>query len=313
MSAGLAAAGLTAPVAQAAPSPQPSADRADELFALSAERGTLRPVRGRSGVFTLALKDPGRVVGFTDRPERRAASLSLRSFLSRWRSYGFVTVAPNAALEIQNARGSADVFVFSMRRPRYSRKARTVVFEVVHDRGQDLTGASLAQFERRADERIPQRFGRVSLFIDSAPNFGSRAYVRVTIVNGTEFFSEITAGTYGGAKSVVVEQPTGLLAPGATTIASVRALCGANETCGETNAFARFTGTFLGDDGTAVANWQADAFSPSFYFDSPTCKFTYTQGYFVSETGFDTSENNTNMTLTLKHVANTSHPTSRTC
>lgn len=297
---GLLAAATAMPAAAQAPAtPAPAAsERPENLFALSARSGVLRPVRGRAGSFTLTLVHPSaRVVSFTDRPIRNAGSLSIRNFVRSWPGYGFNSVPPNAVIEVPGARRSEDTFVISMRKPRYSRRLRSLTFDVRHDRGQHQLGAGLTRFERRADARVPQRFGTASLFIDSAPDFDLH-YVRIQFINNTASFVDVGERPSNGSK--VVEPVAGAsvyqtrLPPGGSVYlsatqpslfrAAVLDIFG-SVVDADGNPSAPFSGTFNANSGKAN-----------------TFTLSYATPYWLHQRGFDgsaTGSPDVDITLTL--------------
>jgi hypothetical protein len=134
------------------------------LFVLAGQSGELRPVKGERGRFDLVLGGVGHVTSFTDRPERRADTLSLRRLVRRWRSFGFAEDPPNAALVLADAPPDRDAVVLELGRPRVLRGGHALALRatLVPGRGPD----ALARLVSRADRRVPVRFGRASLFID---------------------------------------------------------------------------------------------------------------------------------------------------
>ena len=131
------------------------------LFVLPGGSGTLKRERGR---LRLVLSDAGPVSSFTDRPERRADSMSLRRFVRRWRALGFVADPPNAALVLDAAPRSRDVVVLELGRPRLGRRGRvSMPVRLVPGR----RPAALRRFLARADRGVPARFGRATLFVDA--------------------------------------------------------------------------------------------------------------------------------------------------
>jgi hypothetical protein len=149
-----------APAVQAAPAGAAQASPGS-LFVLPGSSGTLKRERGR---LRLVLSDAGPVTSFTDRPERRADSMSLRRFVRRWRALGFVADPPNAALVVDAAPRSRDVVILELGRPRLGRHGR-VSMPVRPVRGR--RPAALRRFLARADRGVAARFGRASLFVDA--------------------------------------------------------------------------------------------------------------------------------------------------
>ena len=146
-----------------------SAVTGNELFVRTADGGTLRRLSGRRHTFRLTLRGlAGRVTVFTDRPQRKAGTESTTQFVKRWRSRGFVSSPPNAALVLSRAGRRQDVKVFELSRPRLSRHNGTLSF-TARDLG-DRSTTALSGFAKRADRAIPRRFTRATLFVDaSAP------------------------------------------------------------------------------------------------------------------------------------------------
>jgi hypothetical protein len=150
-----------APAVRAAPAGVAQASPGS-LFVLPGGSGTLQRERGR---LRLVLSDAGPVSSFTDRPERRADSLSLRRFVRRWRALGFEADPPNAALVLDGAPRSRDVVILELGRPRLGRHARvSMPVRLVPGR----RPAALRRFLARADRAVPARFGRASLFVDAS-------------------------------------------------------------------------------------------------------------------------------------------------
>ena len=135
------------------------------LFTQSATSGSLKSSGGNRMTLTLRGVAP-QVVWFQDRPDRRAGQMSATGFVSRWRSFGFGSDAPNAALTLLDAPNNADTVVVELlRRPRYNPARGTMTYVV---RGLSDTSGKLAGFEDDADAAAPARFGAASLFIDDA-------------------------------------------------------------------------------------------------------------------------------------------------
>ena len=134
------------------------------LFVVSAGTGQLTRVEGQRGRFDLVLRNIGQVTSFTDRPARRAGTLSPRRLVRRWRALGFVEDPPNAALVLADAPRDNDVMVLELGRPRLVARGRAIALRArpVPQRNPD----ALARFVRRADRRVAVRFGPASLFID---------------------------------------------------------------------------------------------------------------------------------------------------
>jgi len=135
------------------------------LFTQSAEGGSLKPAGGDRMTLTLRGVAP-HVVWFQDRPDRRAGHVSATALVSQWRSFGFQSDAPNAALTLLAAPDDADTVVVELlRRPRYNPAQGTMTYVV---RLLSRTPNRLAEFGAGVDAAVPARFGAASLFIDDA-------------------------------------------------------------------------------------------------------------------------------------------------
>jgi hypothetical protein len=163
--AGFALLVAAAPASAAAGSAPIQAPVAGDLFVITAGGGKLERVPGRSRVFELVLRRPARdVTMFTDRPARQAGERPLGRFVRGWARLGFGRVPPNAALVVADAPSDRDVLALELSRPRLGAGGRTLAFRVEVLRGSPR--GVLREFGRKADRRLADRFGRVSLFID---------------------------------------------------------------------------------------------------------------------------------------------------
>jgi hypothetical protein len=132
------------------------------LFTQSAAAGSLKPAGGDRMTLTLRGVAP-QVVWFQDRPNRHAGHVSAAALVSQWRSFGFQSDAPNAALTLLGAPDEADTVVVELRRPRYNPAQGTMTYVV---RLLSQTPNRLDDFG--ADATVPATFGAASLFIDDA-------------------------------------------------------------------------------------------------------------------------------------------------
>lgn len=188
--AALAVLACAAPLAQAAVAPPPS-----DLFVVRAAHGSLTPLKGADR-YLLELRDVDRqTTWFTDRPERAAGTHSTASFFAGWTGLGFTSDPPNAAIALTGGQKNADTLVVKFGRPRYDAKARTLRMKV-RRLGTDAKVRS--GHERRADRRLPRRFGAVSLFVDGAPSLFT-----VRLVNTTRSLAYISEIIEPGGTSVV--------------------------------------------------------------------------------------------------------------
>jgi hypothetical protein len=158
-----------------------SSQSVESLFVVAGQEGSSRRVPGRRGHFELVVGRAGRVASFTDRPARHAGSFSLSGFVRAWKRLGFESDPPNAALVVADAPAKRDVVIVELRRPRLARGGG-IAFAARVERGSRPRG--LAGFVRRADVRVPQRFGRVSLFIDPGGAPTVQVVIQITGLSG---------------------------------------------------------------------------------------------------------------------------------
>jgi hypothetical protein len=165
LAAGPAAAGV---VRDDAPADTPAV--VEQLFVQTARAGSLVPVKGADGRFTLTLRGiSADVVSFTDRPARVAADLPTSEFLDNWDGGAFSDDPPNAALVIDGAPDGKDVFVFELTKPRYDEGSQTLRYQA--EEIKDGAVGRLAGFADSVDEAAAMKFGRASLFVDPLPFF----------------------------------------------------------------------------------------------------------------------------------------------
>ena len=156
-----------------------------ELFVQVAGGGSLRSA-GQPGTYTLRLTDPNdKVTVFTDRPERRAGSQKVEDFVKQWKSRGFDDDPPNAALEIAKGSEGQDVKVFEISAPRLDPKGDVLEFRA-KELG-DRASTALSGVAKGADQTLPERFERASLFVDPGATSGTPKRVTFTMtVKGDE-------------------------------------------------------------------------------------------------------------------------------
>jgi len=181
--AAVAALAFAATPASAAP------EVAQDLYVLNAGAGELDRAGKGKRVFRLLLTDPaGDVTVFSDRPVRRAGHRKLRSFIRDWKRLGFKSDPPNAALVIADAPNSRDVLVVTLSKPRL--RAGGVAFRAKVVKG-SATDA-LKRFRKRVDERVADRFGQVSLFIDPGSQAVDLSFVLTNFPAGPPFVVNFT-------------------------------------------------------------------------------------------------------------------------
>jgi hypothetical protein len=135
------------------------------LFVQTYQSGTIAPVEGQDGRYSLALEaGTGQTVYFSDRPERIAGAAPTPQFLD---GLGFFADnPPNAALVFEAAPGNTDVAVVELFNPVYDPETQGVTYEVeVLENWQ--TALDLGFQEAPADlASIAPSFGAARLFID---------------------------------------------------------------------------------------------------------------------------------------------------
>lgn len=127
----LAGAGTMAPSASAAES---STTDVSVLFAVTGRDVTVTPLQGTSDYLVTIALPAEQVTWFTDRPERRAGTMSLTSFVDSWGAVGFRQDPPNAALDLTRAR-KATIVTATMVAPRIRRDG-ALVFRAIPLDGQ---------------------------------------------------------------------------------------------------------------------------------------------------------------------------------
>jgi hypothetical protein len=164
----LAAAGIAPMVSKVAAQTTPTPGAAEQatgsdLFVQTFRAGTLTPMPGAAGHFTLSLEgDVGQTVYFSDRPARRVGLIPTAVLLEQ---LGFTPAdPPNAALVAQTPEGE-DILVVMLSNPRYDQAAGALAYDVqllAH-----YTGAGLADLAaRQDDDQFAPSFLSPHLFID---------------------------------------------------------------------------------------------------------------------------------------------------
>jgi hypothetical protein len=134
-----------------------------ELFTLTTDAGTLEPVEGEDGVFTLTFDNPApQVTTFTDRPVRNAGTEGLVQFVDQWDARGFAEDPPNAALVVDAEPDNADTAVFTLAEPTYDQASGAVTYRATQIEG----GGTESLPKHEAD--LPSQFRHAHLFIDPA-------------------------------------------------------------------------------------------------------------------------------------------------
>jgi hypothetical protein len=164
---GVAAAGVLVLATQLTTAAQerPREREINLLFAQTANRGTMKPIKGTPR-FSLKLFGVNpQVVWFSDRPARQSGQIPVRRFTRSWAGFGFVENPPNAALTLLHARDRHDTVVVELSRPNFNRKKNRLRYTA---RILDEATGDLSHLNSDLDPRLRRRFRLASLFIDDA-------------------------------------------------------------------------------------------------------------------------------------------------
>jgi hypothetical protein len=134
------------------------------LYQLQSAGGTLRQT---SNGLRLVLRQPyAKVTTFSDGPARLGGFERLTRLVAGW-GETFSIGAPNAALQVDGAPAARDIVLLALDGPTYSRAKKTIAFRV--RRLSTTRNVHLRTLARQADTRVARKFGRATLFVDSAP------------------------------------------------------------------------------------------------------------------------------------------------
>jgi hypothetical protein len=154
----------------ATPVPEPEAEHGPEmLFVQTYQSGTITPVDGTDGRYTLALEaGTGQTVYFSDRPDRIVGATETPQFLE---SLGFSQEnPPNAALVVETAPGESDVAVVELFDPSYDPISQSVSYEIqVLANWQNELELGFTEAPTDLATLAPS-FGAAQLFIDDCPD-----------------------------------------------------------------------------------------------------------------------------------------------
>lgn len=151
------------------------------LFVQSASSGSLAPVEGEAGRYTLTLRGVSpKTIYFSDRPERIAGQAEISAFLE---GLGFDPEnPPNAALEILGAADSGGVAVVELRDPLWDAATASLTYDV--RLLTDAEGDGTAFFSARAGEELSAEFGEAALFIDDCADGQAFCFAEVDYSKG---------------------------------------------------------------------------------------------------------------------------------
>lgn len=135
----------------------------------AAEDGT--PATGGGAAYLLTLEGHGgQTVFFSDRPDRIFGEAPTEQFLD---GLGFAPEnPPNAAIVVQTDDGTEDVLIVELLNPEYDTEAGSLTYGATilsEYEGEELAHVA----EQQQDERLPEVFGDVSLFIDDCPDIAT--------------------------------------------------------------------------------------------------------------------------------------------
>jgi uncharacterized protein YjbI with pentapeptide repeats len=135
------------------------------LFAQTANRGTMKPIKDTPR-FSLKLFGVNpQVVWFSDRPARQSGQIPVSGFGRSWAGFGFVEDPPNAALTVLDAGNRHDTVVVELGRPDFKKKKNRIRYTA---QILDAATGNLSHLESDRDHRVRRHFRSPSLFIDDA-------------------------------------------------------------------------------------------------------------------------------------------------
>jgi uncharacterized protein YjbI with pentapeptide repeats len=136
------------------------------LFAQTANRGTMKPIKGPTPRFNLRLYGVNpQVVWFSDRPARQSGQIAVPDFTRSWPGFGFIDDPPNAALTLLEAGNRRDTVVMELGHPDFKPKKNRVRYSA---QLLDEATGNLSHLNSDLDPRVNRRFRSPSLFIDDA-------------------------------------------------------------------------------------------------------------------------------------------------
>lgn len=166
------------------------------LFLLKSTGGKLAPKAGADGVFTITLTNPDTdVAWFSDRPQRLTGHRPLATFVDWWDGLGFGAVPPNAVIALPHGKAEQDTLIFTMGRPAWDAKARTLTFQAVRLED-DAPPHRLDAHRARADKTLSASFGAAVVFVDPGDTLGAGNVL--TIIEGIELMARCGPDYYNG-------------------------------------------------------------------------------------------------------------------
>jgi len=136
---------------------------AEWLFKHSAQHATVRPIAG-SQKLRLTLRGTAPTVRAVARGEAPFDLQSLADFVSRWKTYGFADKLPNAAIVAPGGGPAHDVLIAKLSHPKLGKAGLSYLAKPLEGR----TPADLSYFKQSADQSLPPRLGKTSVYLDDA-------------------------------------------------------------------------------------------------------------------------------------------------
>jgi uncharacterized protein YjbI with pentapeptide repeats len=135
------------------------------LFAQTANRGQMTPIKGTPRFHLKLFGVHPQVVWFSDRPARESGTIPVRRFALSWAGFGFLDEPPNAALTVLHTGKRHDTVIVKLGQPRFERRKHMIRYTA---RRLDQATGDLSSLESDVDPRVRRHFHSASLFIDDA-------------------------------------------------------------------------------------------------------------------------------------------------
>lgn len=148
------------------------------LFVQEGGSGSLIPID--DGNFTLTMNDVvPYTLYFSDRPDRIAGFYPMEKFIS-----GFDwNLSPNAAISLAGVKKSEDTMIVELSNPTYDAAGKTMEYTV--HLLKNYNGDKLKEFAVKSDANLPEKLGKIALFIDNS--IGNSIYNSTEIVYKNSF------------------------------------------------------------------------------------------------------------------------------
>ena len=225
-------------------------EKASLLFVANGDAGTYTAGEGSGATLTVTGVDPDALF-FTDRPDRDTGVITVTrmlNLLEESRNEG----PPNAAIEILDDRAGDQVLALELAETTYDPTTATLTFDA---KRLDSVDGGLEHLDDRLDEELPAQFGRVALFIDSAP-FGSTNFCEAWVQNYTEQNVTLESQSKWGTDTWDPAPPGDGFVLGLGDTASWQSDGGIGRGCSNTT-------TWRQDDGTTFTITMTDPYSVS--------------------------------------------------